>query len=266
MASALDTNMATVPLQNEWRFRPHFCTCKAILGRGQNGLMTWIMFVMNHAPWCSIDRSTCWPAAQQATTVLRMPLSPPSPPRFCSNMAPACFLITFPLQLSLSFSTFYFFVHEPKLWDIPEWTYASLVTYTNTYLYHSSTWRRKQRVGKQKTNNQGEQKLYYSRRNRLTLWLMIVMMYYCFICQPLCAQTVINHFVLQQSYAATSLCSKRFKLFYSAWFSNINPFINFLNHFINRTLFLQLLYKHANFTPTILYVNNFSSTIYKRHV
>ena len=32
-------------------------------------------FVINHAPWCRIDRSTCWPAVQHATTELRTPLT-----------------------------------------------------------------------------------------------------------------------------------------------------------------------------------------------
>ena len=63
-----------VKWMNEWCFRPRFCTCKTILGWGQPGLMGWIsLWIM---PWCSINRSTCWPAVQCATTVPWMP-SPP---------------------------------------------------------------------------------------------------------------------------------------------------------------------------------------------
>ena len=32
-------------------------------------------FVMNQCPWRRIDRSTCWPVVQRATTVPRMPLN-----------------------------------------------------------------------------------------------------------------------------------------------------------------------------------------------
>ena len=40
--------------------------CKAILGRGQPGLLRWIM-------WSRIFRPICWPAVQRTTTELRMP-------------------------------------------------------------------------------------------------------------------------------------------------------------------------------------------------
>ena len=44
---------------NEWMndgcFRPWFCTCKAILGRGQPRLMRWILLWTR--PWCRLDRS-----------------------------------------------------------------------------------------------------------------------------------------------------------------------------------------------------------------
>ena len=54
-----------------WCFRPRFSTVKAILGRRQPGRMRWIFY--EPCPWCRIDRSTCWPAVQRATTVPRMP-------------------------------------------------------------------------------------------------------------------------------------------------------------------------------------------------
>ena len=47
---------------NELCFRPRFCTCKAILYRGQPGLMRWI-FIMNHAPGAG---SIAWPVDQQS--------------------------------------------------------------------------------------------------------------------------------------------------------------------------------------------------------
>ena len=50
---------------NEWCFRPRFCTWRPFWAR-DNLIM----------PWRRIDRSTCWPAGQCATTVPRMPPIP----------------------------------------------------------------------------------------------------------------------------------------------------------------------------------------------
>ena len=60
-------------------FKATVLICKAILGRGQPGLMRWIYY--ESCPWCRIDRSTCWPAVQCATTVLWTWCFRP---RFCS--------------------------------------------------------------------------------------------------------------------------------------------------------------------------------------
>ena len=47
-----------------------FCTCKALVG-DKYGIMRWICY--ESCPRCRINRSTCWPVVQHATTVLRMP-------------------------------------------------------------------------------------------------------------------------------------------------------------------------------------------------
>ena len=49
---------------NDW------CTCKAILGRRQPGLMRWILLWI--MPLVSIDRLPYWSAVQRATTVPRI--------------------------------------------------------------------------------------------------------------------------------------------------------------------------------------------------
>ena len=56
---------------NEWCVRPWFCTCKVILGRGQPGLMRWILLY----PWCRIDCLICWPAVQVLPLYCRCPHS-----------------------------------------------------------------------------------------------------------------------------------------------------------------------------------------------
>ena len=47
---SIETNKT--PLGNKWCFRSRFCTCKAILGRGQPGPMRWILLepLPPHAP------------------------------------------------------------------------------------------------------------------------------------------------------------------------------------------------------------------------
>ena len=70
----VETNDGLVMLEwkwNDWCFRPRLCTCKAILGRGQPALMRWIY--NESCPWRRIDRSTCCPAVQHATTGPQMP-------------------------------------------------------------------------------------------------------------------------------------------------------------------------------------------------
>ena len=58
---------------NEWCFKVTILHYKAILGQRQPGLMRWI--VIESCPRCSIHHSTCWPAVQCTTTVLRLPAS-----------------------------------------------------------------------------------------------------------------------------------------------------------------------------------------------
>ena len=56
---------------NEWCFKPRFCTCKAILGRGQPGVMRWILlWIMPLVQDRSLDLLTSSPARYN---VLRMP-------------------------------------------------------------------------------------------------------------------------------------------------------------------------------------------------
>ena len=48
---------------NEWCVRPRFYTCKAVLGRGQSGLMTWILlWIIFLAQDRSLYLLTCSPA------------------------------------------------------------------------------------------------------------------------------------------------------------------------------------------------------------
>ena len=54
---------------NKWCFRPQFCICKAILGRGLPGLMR----CYESCPWCRIDHLTYWPPVQRDTTEPQMP-------------------------------------------------------------------------------------------------------------------------------------------------------------------------------------------------
>ena len=56
---------------NEWHFSPQFCTVK-LYWAGDN-LGKWDEFCDESCLWCRNDRSTCWPAVQHATTVLRTP-------------------------------------------------------------------------------------------------------------------------------------------------------------------------------------------------
>ena len=55
---------------NEWCFRPRFCTCKAILGRGHPSQMRWICY--ESCPCCRINHSnllTSSPARYHCKTV-----------------------------------------------------------------------------------------------------------------------------------------------------------------------------------------------------
>ena len=49
---------------NEWCFRPRSCAVR-LHWAGDNE----IIFCYESCPWCRIDRSTCWPSAQSATTI-----------------------------------------------------------------------------------------------------------------------------------------------------------------------------------------------------
>ena len=61
--------MNVVGLLVFWGFFFLIRHCKAILGWGQPGQMRW-NFSMNDATGTfKIDRTTCWPAVQRATTV-----------------------------------------------------------------------------------------------------------------------------------------------------------------------------------------------------
>ena len=56
---------------NYWRFRPRFCTVR--LNCAGDNLGEWDEFCCESWPRRRIDRSTCWPAVQRATTVPQMP-------------------------------------------------------------------------------------------------------------------------------------------------------------------------------------------------
>ena len=56
---------------NDWCFSPRFCTVR--LNWAGDNLGEWHEFCYEPCPWYRIDRSTCWPAVQRATTVPRMP-------------------------------------------------------------------------------------------------------------------------------------------------------------------------------------------------
>ena len=57
---------------NEWCFRPRFCTCEAILGRGPTYACE-MNFVMNHAPGAGL-----WYNTLSNTIVIRECVSPTS--------------------------------------------------------------------------------------------------------------------------------------------------------------------------------------------
>ena len=74
-------------LLNEWCFKPRFCTVN--LHCAGDNLGEWDEFCYESCSWGRIDRSTCWPVVQRATTVPRMPPSGnPSP------YALKCFMLT----------------------------------------------------------------------------------------------------------------------------------------------------------------------------
>ena len=54
----------------EWCFRPRFCTVRLYWTGDDPG--EWDEFCYEACHWRKIDRSTCWPGVQRATTVPRM--------------------------------------------------------------------------------------------------------------------------------------------------------------------------------------------------
>ena len=57
------------PQMNVWCFRTRLCTVRLYWARDNLG--EWGVFCDESHPWHRIDRSTCWPAVQRATTVHR---------------------------------------------------------------------------------------------------------------------------------------------------------------------------------------------------
>ena len=96
---------------NDWCFRQQFSTGKAMLGRRQPGLMTWILL------WIIAvvqDRSLCWPAVHRATTA---PWMPPAECEKYSYTAPSHRGLKFYMNTSGHLTTWIMLMSWGKSWD-----------------------------------------------------------------------------------------------------------------------------------------------------